>query len=89
MELGTTAAYLPAAEITDIKEKIESAKNAYLAENPDASHTEFMRKHSHLLVHHALLEAKNQGRPPVSRLDARRSDAKMQKIARGMARFKR
>ncbi|GJM43079.1 MAG: hypothetical protein DHS20C20_33610 [Ardenticatenaceae bacterium] len=89
MELSTTAAYLPANEISDIKEKIEAAKEAYLAENPDADHTEFMRKHSHLLVHHALQEAKNLGRPPVSRLDANRTDAKMQKIARGMARFKR
>lgn len=89
IELGTTAAYLPAAEITDIKEKMEAAKAAYLAENPDASHTEFMRKHSHLLVHHALLEAENQGRPPVMRLDSDRADAKMQKVARGMARFKR
>lgn len=64
IELSTTAAYLPAAEITDVKAKIEAAKEAYLAEHPEASHTEFMRKHSHLLVHHALLEAKNQGRPP-------------------------
>ncbi|WP_420645780.1 YecA family protein [Candidatus Leptofilum sp.] len=89
MELSTTAAYLPADEITDIKEKVEAAKEAFVAEHPDADHTEFMRKHSHLLVHHALQEAKNQGRPPVSRLDANRTDAKMQKIARGMARFKR
>lgn len=89
IELSTTAAYLPAAEITDVKAKIEAAKEAYLAEHPEASHTEFMRKHSHLLVHHALLEAKNQGRPPVTRLDANRPDTKTQKIARGMARFKR
>ena len=89
MELSTTAAYLPAAEITDVKQKIDAAKEAYLAENPDASHTDFMRRHSHLLVHHALLEAQNQDRPPVSRLDPNRADAKVQKIARGMARFKR
>lgn len=89
IELSTTAAYLPAAEITDVKAKIEAAKAAYLAEHPDASHVEFMRRHSHLLVHHALLEAKNQGRPPVVRLDANRPDTKTQKIARGMARFKR
>ncbi|WP_420628608.1 YecA family protein [Candidatus Leptofilum sp.] len=89
LELSTTAAYLPAAEITNIKAKIEAAKEAYLAEHSEASHTEFMRQHSHLLVHHALQEAKNQGRPPVARLDANRTDAKMQKVARGMARFKR
>jgi hypothetical protein len=89
LEFSTTSAYLPHAEITDVKEKIETAKTAYLAENPDASHTEFMRRHSYLLVHHALLEAKNRGRPPVARLDANRSDTKTQKIAQGMARFKR
>lgn len=89
MELSTTAAYLPAAEITDVKEKIETAKATHLAEHPDASHTEFLRQHSHLLVHHALLEAKNQGRPPVVRLDANRPDVKTQKIAKGLARFKR
>ncbi len=89
LEFSTTSAYLPSAEITDIKEKIGAAKEAYLAEHPEASHTEFMRRHSHLLVHHALLEAKNQGRPPVARLDADRSDKKTQKIAQGMARFKR
>lgn len=89
MELSTTAAYLPAAEITDIKEKFDAAKEAFVAEHPDADHTEFMRKHSYLLVHHALEEAKSNGRPPVARLDAHRTDAKMQKIAKGMARFKR
>lgn len=89
LEFSTTAAYLPRAEITDVKAKIEAAKETFLAENPDASHAEFMRRHSHLLVHHALLEAKNQGRPPVARLDANRTDTKTQKIAQGMARFKR
>ncbi len=89
LEFSTTAAYLPRAEITDVKEKIEAAKEAFQADNPDAGHTKFMRRHSHLLVHHALLEAKNQGRPPVARLDPDRSDKKTQKIAQGMARFKR
>ncbi len=89
LEFSTTAAYLPRDEITDVKEKIEAAKQAFLAEHPDASHTEFMRQHSHLLVHHALLEAENQGRPPVARLDADRGDKKTQKIARNIARLKR
>ena len=89
LELSTTAAYLPNAEIADVKAKIEAAKADYLVENPDANHTEFMRRHSHLLVHHALAEAKKQGRPPVARLDANRADTKTQKIAQGMTRFKR
>ena len=89
LEFSTTAAYLPIAEITNIKEKIEAAKEAFLAETPNASHTEFMRQHSHLLVHHALQEAQNQGRPPVARLDANRPDVKTQKLARSVARLKR
>ncbi len=89
LELSTTAAYLPNDEITDVKEKMESAKEDYLAENPDASHTQFLRQHNHLLVHHALAEAKDKGRPPVARLDTNRSDAKTQKIARSMSRFRR
>lgn len=89
LEFSTTSAYLPADEISDIKEKIEVAKGVYLAENPDASHTQFLRLHSHLFVHHALAEAKKQGRPPVARLDANRADTKTQKIARSMTRFKR
>ena len=89
LELSTTAAYLPSDEIGDVKAKVEAAKAEYLAERPNASHTELMRRHSHLLVHHALAEAKKQGRPPVARLDANRPDTKTQKIAQGMARFKR
>ena len=89
LELSTTAAYLPKEEIGDIKAKMEAAEAAYLAEHPDSNHARFLRRHSHLLVHHALAEAKAKGRPPVARLDANRSDTKTQKIARGMSRFKR
>lgn len=89
LELSTTSAYLPSNEITNVKAKIEAAKAAYQAEHPDASHDDFMRRHSHLLVHHALTEAKNQKRPPVARLDPNRSDVKTQKLARSMARLKR
>ncbi len=89
LELSTTAAYLPKAEISDIKTKMETAETAYLADHPDASHDQFLRRHSHLLVHHALAEAKKQDRPPVARLDPHRTDTKTQKIARGMARLKR
>jgi SEC-C motif-containing protein len=89
LEFSTTSAYLPQAEIGDIKAKMEAAKETFLAENPEATHTQFLRRHNHLLVHHALAEAKKQGRPPVARLDANRPDTKTQKIARGMSRFKR
>ena len=89
LEFSTTSAYLPQAEIGDIKVKMEAAKETFLAENPEATHTQFLRRHNHLLVHHALAEAKKQSRPPVARLDVNRPYTKTQKIARGMSRFKR
>lgn len=69
LEFSTGAAYLPKDEIGDISDKLAAVKATYLAENPDASHTDFMRLTNHLLVHHALAEAKRVGRPPVDRLD--------------------
>ncbi len=88
-EFSTTAAYLPADEIVDIKEKMETAENAYKATNPDATHEEFMRHKNYLLVHHALEQAERVGRPPVARLDADREDKKTQVLAQQMKRFKR
>lgn len=76
-EFSTVAGYLPADEITDVKEKMEAAKAADLAEHPGATHAEFMRRHGHLLVHHAFAEAKRVGRPPVARLDPQREEPPM------------
>jgi hypothetical protein len=81
LEMSTTAAYLPAAEITDVAEKLAAAKAAYLETHPDADQQTFMRRHNHLIIHHALAEAENQGRPPVAALDHTRPDAKQQKLA--------
>lgn len=89
LEFSTTAAYLPAAEIQDIKEKMEAAEAAYLAEHSEADHEQFMRANTHLLVHHALAQAEAQGRPPVARLDADRPDKKTQKMVRQVKRLKR
>ena len=89
LEFSTTAAYLPADEITDIKEKMETAENAFKATNPEATYEDFMRQKNYLLVHHALAEAERVGRPPVARLDANREDTKTQTVARQMKRFKR
>ncbi|KAA3660073.1 MAG: hypothetical protein DWQ04_20490 [Chloroflexi bacterium] len=89
LEFSTSAAYLPAAEITDLKEKLEAAKTADSETHPDATHDEFMRRHNVLMVHHALEEAQKQGRPPVARLDPDREDKKTQKLVRGMKRLRR
>lgn len=84
LEFSTTAAYLPAAEIADLAEKLDAAKTADAQQHPDATHQQFMRRHNHLLVHHALEQAEIQGRPPVARLDPDRSDKMVQSVARRM-----
>lgn len=90
LEFSTAAAYIPADEITDLKEKLAQAQETFMADNPEASQHDFMRKHNHLLAHHALEQAKRKKRPQVARLDAQRPDKMMQKVARTMrARIKR
>ena len=81
-EFSTAAAYLPEDEIGDIKEKMAAARTADQAENPDTTHTDFMRRHNHLIVHHALEQAKLKKRPPVARLDPDRPDKKTQTVAK-------
>ncbi len=68
-ELSGGAAYLPQDEIADLREKLEAARQAYNEENPEATLADFLRRHNHLLIHHALEQAELQGRPPVSRLE--------------------
>ncbi|MCP5097492.1 MAG: SEC-C domain-containing protein [Chloroflexi bacterium] len=89
LEFSTSAAYLPAAEIAGLKETMAEKKTAVSATTPDITHKTFMRQYNHLLVHHALEQAKVQGRPPVARLDPDRPDKKTQKVVRGMKRLKR
>lgn len=89
LEFSTNAAYLPAAEIQDVKEKMQAAEAAYQQEHPDATHEQFMRAQNYLLIHHALAQAVVQKRPPVARLDPDREDKKTQKVVRQMKRLKR
>lgn len=88
LEFSTTAAYLPADEIADLAEKIQQAKTDFLAENPDATHEEFMRRHNVMLVHHALEQADAHGRWPVSRLDPNHEDKKPNKLVQQLKRLK-
>lgn len=74
LEFSTVAGYLPAAEITDVKQKMADAQAADLEAHPGATQAEFMRRQGHLLVHHALAEAARVGRPPVARVDPHRED---------------
>ena len=89
LEFSTSAAYLPAAEITDLTDKLEAARKKDAETYPEATHDEFMRRHNHLLVHHALKEAKVQNRPPVARLNPNREDKKVQAVARQIKRRRR
>ncbi|MCZ7674362.1 MAG: hypothetical protein M5U34_48135 [Chloroflexi bacterium] len=59
-------------------------EDAYKVEHPDATHEEFMRDNSYLIVHHALAQAERVGRPPVARLDPHREDGKTQMLANKM-----
>lgn len=68
LELSGGAAYLPQDEIADLREKLDAARAADAELHPDAALDDFLRRHNHLLIHHALEQAELQGRPPVSRL---------------------
>lgn len=70
LELGPGAAYLPADEIADLREKLEAARAEDADDHPDDTAEEFMRRRNYLLIHHALEQAERKGRPPVSRLEA-------------------
>lgn len=68
LELGTGAAYLPQDEIADLSEKLEEARTSDAELYPEASAEGFLRRHNHLLSHHALEQAERKGRPPVARM---------------------
>ena len=69
LEFGAGTAYLPQDEIADLAEKVEAARAADAEQHPGATPTDFLRRHNHLFIHHALQQAELQGRPPVARLD--------------------
>lgn len=67
-ELSGGTAYLPQDEIADLRQKMDEARAADAEANPQATPEDFLRRHNHLLIHHALQQAELKGRPPVSRL---------------------
>lgn len=69
LEFGAGAAYLPQDEIADLDEKVAAARAADAEAHPDDNSIDgFLRRHNVLLVHHALAQAEEKGRPPVARL---------------------
>jgi SEC-C motif len=82
LEFSAVVAYLPKDEIADLAEKMEAAKTAEAETPPEADHEAFLRRNSHLIIHHALAQAKIQGRPPVAALDQNRADEVVRKATR-------
>ncbi|MCA9990383.1 MAG: SEC-C domain-containing protein [Ardenticatenaceae bacterium] len=93
LEFSTDLAYIPAGEVTDLAEKLATARAEdaalYPEESADSSVANFLRRRNYLFVHHALAEAEKVGRPPVARLDPDRPDKKTQKIVRQVRRLQR
>ncbi|MFT5193697.1 MAG: hypothetical protein ACI9EW_003715 [Cellvibrionaceae bacterium] len=77
---STVGAFIPQDEIRDLKEKIEAAREA----DPDGDHNSFMRRNSHLVVHHAMAMSVDEGRFAVSRLDPTRMDKAVKRAGKTM-----
>ncbi len=82
LEFSTYAAYLPKDEIGDLADQLEKARETDAQQHPNASTEEFMRRHGHLIIHHALRQSVEKGRPPVAARDPDRRDDVSRKAAR-------
>jgi hypothetical protein len=80
LEFTTNAAYLPKEEVTDLPDKLKAAR----AEDSESDYGDFLRANGHLMIHHALAQAEEKGRPAVARLDPNRDDKKTVAAARAM-----
>ncbi len=89
LEFSAVAAYLPKEEIADLKAKMEAAKTADAEVYPAVDHEAFLRRNSHLIIHHALKQAEIMGRPPVAALDQNRADEMVRKAARQVRKLQR
>jgi hypothetical protein len=84
-EFFSSPAFIPPDEIGEVREKLKGALSADAADGrADAT-----RRHSVILVHHALDQAKAAGRPPVARLDPRHaSDSVRRRLRHERVRIK-
>lgn len=78
---STVGAFIPADEIDGLKEKIDTAREA----DGKGDHNDFMRRNSHLVVHHAMEKSVDEGRFAVSRLDPTRMDKAVKRAGKQMA----
>ena len=74
MVFSTVGAFIPQDEITDLAEKMEKAKEAFLVDQPNGTHEQFMRHNGYRIIHHALDQSVEHDRFAVSRLDPTRVD---------------
>jgi hypothetical protein len=81
LEFSVVAAYIPQDEIADLPEKMAAARTADAEAHPAADYHDFLRRHNYLFIHHALQQAELKQRPPVARLDPKRSDSLMRGAA--------
>lgn len=89
VEFSTIAAYLPQEEIGDLAQKLTEAREADAAEHVDATYEDFMRRRGYLVIHHALEQAEEQGRPPVAAENANRTDKLVRQAAKRLRTLKR
>jgi hypothetical protein len=89
LEFSSVAAYLPRDEIADLRAKLDRARAADAEAHPDSSDQEFMRREGHLIIHHALEQAKIKGRPPVAAADENRAGDLTRQAAERLRRLQR
>ena len=89
LEFSTSAAYIPQDEVTDLPQKLADGFAAYLAEHPQATAADFLRRYGHLPIHHALEQSVEKGRPAVDRLNPEKEEALAQKAARRLRSLQR
>lgn len=65
LEFFALPAYIPPEEIADLPEKLAEARR----DRPGTALADFLRAENVLFIHHALEQARQAGRPPVTRLD--------------------
>lgn len=78
---STVGAFVPSDEIEGLKEKIDAAREG----DGDGDFNAFMRRNSHLIVHHALEKSVDEGRFAVTRLDPTRVDKAVKRAGKNMA----
>jgi hypothetical protein len=89
IEFSSVVAFIPQDEIEDLAERMEEARSADLEQYPEATYNEFMRRQGHLVIHHALEQSENKGRPPVAAEDPSQAGRITRKAAKQLRKLPR